>query len=461
MALIVKVLAGSHRGAEAALGASCLIGSGADCDIVLSGDGVAERQLRLNFDDNGVTMTVLTAPVYVDGEAVTAAGRAVLPLQVISLGFAHIAFGVENSDWQRLKLPLIRPTEEDDEQGGEGDLTTGEEGGTAQADQGSQADTPPGTPDDSPPPIDGDQQPIHPGGGSHHHGVLWLGVAVPVVLLAVIAYFAFPDLFSTAKTPPKPAVAAVVLKPLPEIRKLIAAYPGLKADKVGSVVRVGGFLPHSLDLKNLKEAVRRVGMLDKTRFNIRVGDEVATSLKNSLAAADLTLEVELNGTVLRLFGVVADKKSLRQVLANNRFRLLTIKDETVTVDELVTYIGKHLRQKRFSGHIDISSVGKKGANALRVAGLVSEKDYALWQDMEKALAKTYPLLKIDDEVKPIPGRGFAVKSVVVGPKSFVTLDDGQTITEGQPLKAGYILDKITDGHLLVGIGSRQYRYVYH
>ena len=454
MAFVVKVLSGSHRGAEAALGEGCLIGSGVDCDIILSDDGVAEQHLILDFDGGKVTMTVLAEPVYVDGEAVIAKGRTVLPLQVISLGFAHITFGPEASDWQSLKLPLIRPEEEREEQ----EEPEGEQDETM--DIGEEAAPPPAAASVAAAAgVDNAPGAVPPPQSQHGHGFLWLGAGVSVVLLLAVGYYAFPGVFSTPKKSAQNRAAALaVAEPLTEVRKIISGYQGLKADKLGSVVRVSGFLRHNRDLGNLKEEIRKASLLDRTRFSVVVGDEVVTTLKSSLAAAGMSVEVELEGGTLELFGVVADKKSLRRVLKDSRFRSLTLKDETVTSDELIAYIRKLLGQKHFAGHIDMGT-GKDGV--LQVAGLVEEKDYTVWQEVEKALAKAYPLLQVDDGVRPIPDQGFAVESVVVGPKSFVTLANGQTIAEGQPLKEGYILDKITAAHLLVGVGSRQYRYVYH
>jgi len=443
MAFIIKILGGSNQGAEALLGNEMLVGRAEDCDIILNDDGVADHHLKIQFDGTKGFLTVLESPVYLDGEPIAGDGAPVLPLQIISFGFVHMAFGEETSNWQALKLPLIKPPDNAPE--GIPENADSPENTADNALENADAPANDALPDNAPqtPPSPANTLPPSSHSSSHksshassHRVAVWLPME---------------------EERKKPVVS---IHPIDAVEKMLASYDDttLKATKTGSFVQINGFLVHSSQLDALKQALQKQQLLKDVRFNVQVGDKVARTLQNSLRAENLKVEVKLSGNELRLFGVLGNKQALNKVIADDRLGNFVLKDETITNGELRNYILKSLEQKKFKGHIELMA---NNDSSLSVAGLVGKNDYAIWQERMRALTKAYPLLVINDEVRRMPLGDFNLKSVVIGPKSFVTLANGQIITEGEPFKGGFTLAKITDSHLLLKMDSRQYKYIYH
>ena len=529
MAFIVKILAGANQGAEALLAERMLIGSGADCDLVLS--DAARHQFRLQFDGSKAVLTQLTPPIYVDGEPIGGDAATVLPLQVISFGFVHIAFGDENTNWQAIRLPLTKPEPTTGEGTGEGsgaggnigEGVSGEAAGDAgegasgaivggeadaDGDMGSKTATGSGAGGSTSggemanPAVargasgagssggersgaggnlsgDGAGNASGDGGGAdanqtastealsqlaanasqarkpHGKGQrLVLGAFSLVSVLLLVAVLVFVPEEGKAKKP-----VANPPDPMAEVEKVLASYHNtLKAVQSGSFIQISGFLAHQKQLEKLKQTLQQGGILPSVRFSIQVGDQVAKTLQNSLRAEELNVEVKLSGNTLMLFGVVSNKQPLRKVISDSRLGNFVIKDETVTNGELKNYILASLRQKHFKGHIEV--MANKDAS-ISAAGLIGKKDYSVWQQQVATLGKAYPFLVLQDNVKEMPLDNFKLKSVVIGPKTFVTLANGQIVTEGEALKDGFSLAKITDSHLLLKMGSGQYKYIYH
>ena len=543
MAFIVKILAGANQGAEALLAERMLIGSGADCDLVLS--DAARHQFRLQFDGSKAVLTQLTPPIYVDGEPIAGDGATVLPLQVISFGFVHIAFGDENTNWQAIRLPLIKPETNPGEGTGEGsgagtgegsgegsgensgaggnigegvsgeaagDVGEGASGAIVGGDADGDSSTATGSgaggstsggemanpavaggargasgaggnlSGDGAGNASGESNPMgntsgeggNQGGGEGNpkalsqlaanasqarkpHGKgqrLVLGAFSLVSVLLLVAVLVFVPEEGKAKKP-----VANPPDPMAEVEKVLASYHNtLKAVQSGSFIQISGFLAHQKQLEKLKQTLQQGGILPSVRFSIQVGDQVAKTLQNSLRAEELNVEVKLSGNTLMLFGVVSNKQPLRKVISDSRLGNFVIKDETVTNGELKNYILASLRQKHFKGHIEV--MANKDAS-ISAAGLIGKKDYSVWQQQVATLGKAYPFLVLQDNVKEMPLDNFKLKSVVIGPKTFVTLANGQIVTEGEALKDGFSLAKITDSHLLLKMGSGQYKYIYH
>lgn len=106
---VLRIISGLHAGASRELGAQemLLIGSGDDCDIVLSDPGVAAHHALITLLAGTFSLRALDAPLQVGGRPLHPGDPVELgSLQRIELGSAALAVGSETDpDWNNL-LPM-------------------------------------------------------------------------------------------------------------------------------------------------------------------------------------------------------------------------------------------------------------------------------------------------------------------------------------------------------------------
>jgi type III secretion system YscD/HrpQ family protein len=98
----LRILSGLHRGAEVSMGRDerCVIGSGAECSIVLFDAGVARKHCVVQSDAFGLSCRALEAPVTVgDREIAPGEVTRLEELEPIRCGQAVLGVSTENADW--------------------------------------------------------------------------------------------------------------------------------------------------------------------------------------------------------------------------------------------------------------------------------------------------------------------------------------------------------------------------
>jgi type III secretion system YscD/HrpQ family protein len=112
----VRILSGLHRGAEVTLAGDdrCVVGSDAECSIVLFDPLVAPRHCVLQVDEFGVTCRALDASVSVDSEQLAPGEVTKLEdFTLIRCGQAALSVGPAQGDWkiaeQALHAPRSKP----------------------------------------------------------------------------------------------------------------------------------------------------------------------------------------------------------------------------------------------------------------------------------------------------------------------------------------------------------------
>lgn len=101
--LVLRILSGLHTGASRVLGEQemLLVGSGADCDIVLSDDGVAPHHVMLLRNGNSIAVRTIDAPAGFAGDPLYPGDPVELPLCApVRLGEASFAVGdASDREW--------------------------------------------------------------------------------------------------------------------------------------------------------------------------------------------------------------------------------------------------------------------------------------------------------------------------------------------------------------------------
>lgn len=101
--LVLRILGGLHTGASRVLGEQemLLVGSGADCDIVLSDDGVAPHHVMLLRNGDSIALRTIDAPAGFAGDPLYPGDPIELPLRAtVRLGEASFAVGdASDREW--------------------------------------------------------------------------------------------------------------------------------------------------------------------------------------------------------------------------------------------------------------------------------------------------------------------------------------------------------------------------
>lgn len=109
----LRVIAGIHAGADRALaeGELLLVGSGGDCDLVLSDAGVARHHCLLSMHGDGIRVRAVEAAVVLDDRRIAPGDPVcVPPMQPLRVGEAALAVGADDdSRWEALLAPPVEP----------------------------------------------------------------------------------------------------------------------------------------------------------------------------------------------------------------------------------------------------------------------------------------------------------------------------------------------------------------
>lgn len=118
---LLKVLSGSHQGAEIALKpGEYLVGSSADCDIILSDQNLASEHFKLTVGDDGVHIVSMGEPLYLGGKAAEEDPLPVQNFEFITAGTTHLVVGPVDGDWPVLSPEDAPPLEKESEVASDG-----------------------------------------------------------------------------------------------------------------------------------------------------------------------------------------------------------------------------------------------------------------------------------------------------------------------------------------------------
>jgi len=163
--MILRILNPPHTGAQAEIGLDPLtIGSGMDCDLILSDPLLQPVHCKVRFAGEGIEVELLGGVAHLDGELTGKSLFSVKPGQVLTIGSTHIAFGEAGALWSAIAIPDIRTL-----------------GGSAPEQTESLAAY-----DASPPPQDA-QQPV--GGRRHTLKIALVSSAVLLFVLLLAVFF--------------------------------------------------------------------------------------------------------------------------------------------------------------------------------------------------------------------------------------------------------------------------------
>lgn len=107
--MILRILNPPHAGAQAEIGPDPLsIGSGGDCDLVLSDPLLQPTHCKIRRAGEGIEVELTGGAAHIDGEPVEKSPFAIRAGQVLSIGSTHMAFGDPGQVWSAISIPVLK-----------------------------------------------------------------------------------------------------------------------------------------------------------------------------------------------------------------------------------------------------------------------------------------------------------------------------------------------------------------
>lgn len=107
--MILRILNPPHTGAQAEIGSELLsIGSGMDCDLILSDPLLQPEHCKLRLAGEGIEIELTGGAAHLDGEPVEKSPFTARAGQVLSIGSTHMAFGEVGAVWDAIVIPTLR-----------------------------------------------------------------------------------------------------------------------------------------------------------------------------------------------------------------------------------------------------------------------------------------------------------------------------------------------------------------
>jgi type III secretion system YscD/HrpQ family protein len=107
--MILRILNPPHTGAQAEIGSDSLtIGSGMDCDLILSDPLLQPEHCKIRSTGEGIEVELTGGAAHLDGEPVEKSPFFAKSGQVLSIGSTHIAFGEPDAVWSAIVIPTLK-----------------------------------------------------------------------------------------------------------------------------------------------------------------------------------------------------------------------------------------------------------------------------------------------------------------------------------------------------------------
>ncbi len=488
----LKILSGPHVGAEIPLDpGTWTLGRHEECDLVLTDTSLAERQLEILVDDQGVQITNLAQgqQVYISGQP-QPPSFILQPFTVAMAGSLYFAVGQIGQPWPELNLggPALTPH-------------VATPSPLEQASQPAQAAPAPstldaGAIDDTDIPIvddQVDQQELeafhlsedpeeiinrtppsqlarlfdvikHPISWCRRHPIAITSSIFVVFLSALISGFAWLWMMTD---PEKTALENIT--PAQTAERIINQMntPDLQLEKQpdGSVI-ISGYIADNTLKDNLQKAL---GLAQVPYiFQAVVMNEMRATAAAVLDRYDykqMNIELDTTPGSLVLSGYAANPKEvarIREILQQEVHGLISIIDQVEYQVTRMKALRTMLKEKNIAQQIRLMETPGKVVLKGRLSD--ASQGYYLKEVVQdfRDKYKDRPQLVIDvtlpstdiATMQPL----FKIKSVSLGRTPYIVLQNGEKYLQGAKLKNGYILEDINLEYLTLKLGQERIKY---
>ncbi|MCD0457881.1 FHA domain-containing protein [Roseiconus lacunae] len=413
MPLLLKVFSGTHVGAEVMLDEGVnSIGSGDQCDIVLSDRLIAEKHVEILVTGDDVTCRADNGKFFlVDGQRQTES--ALRCFQFFTLGTTHMAVGPADKTWPEFDLSdfQLREPDRNVDSDDECENDSQNEPGNSNTQVDEQAD-----------------QAAHVGSKPRRFGrSTLLASAIGSVLLVISG----TTLFSRAESPSIDRQAAHSDQAMRKLNRL------LQQESIDAEIT---YLGDRLQLQGYCQTEQQREMLGSLAHS--VDNNVIVKIRSTEALIEKTREQipgpEFSGVKLiamspgeiKATGRVDESKDLR-----NQWALL------------VKNLEKNIPLKRFQSEIEFASAPMANVTT------TSKSRRSLLPKLSSGN------LSDQGPAELIIANALAVRDVRIAHDRVVTLHDGRQVTEGAQLPDGSLVEQVTLDHIITKLRTGQRQYI--
>ncbi len=439
MSFLMKVLSGSHEGAEVALDpGSYVLGAADDCDLIIADVAVAPQHCRVEVRDEGIHLVVLGGEVWHEAERLEPGETvSVLTGSLYRLGTTLVSFLREGEPWTVPSRPSLFSSEETSTPPRDDDGTA-----SAEVPQHEVFERV----------VEGEER----GEVKERSSARWrkrslrIGLAVLLMVGGIgLAFFCATRSHETAhdQEVQPPVVSAT---PTEEDIRLLRVSLGDDSLRIAStsanVLVVSGMVSSEVE----RARVRTV--LAAQRYPVRL--RVMTSEEIQEIVTGILSGMEVSGgrvtigadKIVHVSGFLPTRHEVEQlqrlVQQDIPEDIVTIEWDVRTLDEVEDEVRRLLRER------GLERLGVKRTDRLIVVGGVvsslQENDY---REVKKQLMARYGGDKLREEVRVeapaiLPPPPLEIEGVVLGSRRFIVTSSGQKIGEGEEIGNGYVAETI-------------------
>jgi type III secretion system YscD/HrpQ family protein len=442
---LLKCLSGPNLGAEAVLpDGAFAIGSSDECDVVLSDRAVAAIHLRARAADDGITLLELPGIVLDEAGKTLTQGAVVPLLGLLLLGTTYVQIGQRDQPWPSVRAPQGLPASA---------AASPERPPAAEPDAPTAAPAPAAAAAPAPAAV----APL-PLSAPQRGWRLPAAIAAGLLLLLLLVAGGAQLLGSGAEE-------EVAADPQPTLQQRAAALiadQGLDAGVAALAaqdgrVTIAGYVRTAQQRRQLMQAVRAAGL--PVGIEVWAEDALAATARDDLGAAGFDLAVVPLGLGrFRLEGYVGTDDGLQRAIDGLRQDVAGIQEldnRVLTPSAAADALRQLLAQQGLADRLAV----KAGPAGLAVAGSLTDPEIERWRAVAAAFAAAFgksPRIEAVIAAKPVAA-DLPLRSIVVGPVSFITLADGRRYRVGDTV-SGYRVDAIAVDHVALsrdGVGYIQ------
>ncbi|MEJ5301190.1 MAG: type III secretion system inner membrane ring subunit SctD [Thermodesulforhabdaceae bacterium] len=435
MSLIIKILSGSHRGAELLLEDGTYVLGGSDlCDIILADSDIVSNHCTLDVKGDTLSITVLEGAVS-NGTREFAKGEVVLisPGTFVRFGMTVAYVFREGDSLEDLSIPNIWSREEASvEENKETSIENEKEG-----EKEIKSELPK------------DKNISFPGKWTLLVGTAGLTVAIIFLAIFFLSY--------KGRGEKEKAFPPVVQPGVEEIQAFISSqgYPFVRVtSKSAGLFRVEGVIASDEKRMQLKEILaNKPYPIQSQVVTVKEVEDLVKSMLAPSVIGESSVDVSEDGKIL-ISCILEDSKEAEKVRQRIQSEIsfmdfLSLEWKIRTIEEMERYLEQILKENYFEG-LKIT----REKDYLLISGSISESRKDQYRKLIKEFENRYGAGFLKEEAKievmtPPPPPALNIETVAIGSNSFIITSSGRKIRVGEEVENGYTVEGIEENKVVL------------
>jgi len=422
---IIKLLSGSHAGAEMLLeNRNYLAGQADECDIVLHDASMPKKAFNLNVTEDGIQLECLNANLVVNGQPTNETNLNVKTYEVYSLGLLHFCFGMTNTSWPEINIPI----EAEDKASPIGDASV----------------------------IKGS----HSKKEKRHIG--WVGRPHIILNLAIFLVFVVGSLLFNTRQLDARIVESTSVIDLADIVARQWDFPNLSVSPIArsgnpSHWLISGYVQTANDAVTLKQFLQTVTV--DVELDIRIMERIKQSTQTLLkqfGLEHLTVSIGKQPGELLIQGVVKNIdhwQRQKALLLTDIPGLINLVDKVETPETRLALLKQWIQEEDLDNAVFVDATN----GHLTITSDNSLVNSARWQRIKKRFHARFGE-SLDLTNVSVHRPAIKIRSVSLGEFPYLVLADGRRYGLGAHIRDDYYLEQIREDIVVLKRGEEQIKY---